>query len=125
MGGSALFTFLASNSNVPFFGVGFTTFGMAIAGSLLGFAYGTPVKGWKRLFGYAAGGVFLGCWGVLTLPHILEWKWWFAAGPEIVAPPVAGFTALVSRWMIPFLVENMPMLWNRVFGHSRQHTGDK
>lgn len=118
-GGSAILTFIAQNAALPFFGVGITTLGMAVAGSLLAFAYGTPVKGWGKLFGYAIGGMFLGIWGVKLVPTGMDWKWYFDAGPAVMEPPLAGVIALISRWLIPLVVENLPAIWNRVFNSAR------
>lgn len=117
-GALAASTFLTGGAPVPFFGVGMGTLGMAVAGSLLAFAYGTPVKNIGRLLGYSLGGIFLGVWGVLLLPAMFSWEWYYELGPDVAQPPLAGFTAMVSRWAIPMLVENLPALWNRVF-----HTG--
>ena len=58
---------------LPFFDVTLATLGMAVAGSLIAFAYGTPVEGRKRLFGYAVGGIFIGLWCAQLLPHVLGW----------------------------------------------------
>lgn len=106
--------FFVSGANVPFFNVTITTLGMAGFGSLLAFAYGTPVKGHQRLFGYAAGGIFIGVWSI----HLLRWRG--VPVPEEVAGPIAGCVALISRWAIPAIVESIPAIWgtiiNRFFG---------
>ena len=107
--------FIEGGAALPFFGVGISTLGMAVAGSLLAFSYGTPVKGTWRLIGYAVGGVFLGVWGVHLLPAALDWDWYYELGEEVAQPPVAGVVALVSRWAIPLVVEQLPAVWKRVF----------
>lgn len=96
---------------LPFFDVSLATLGMATAGSLLAFAYGTPIKSRWKLLGYSVGGIFVGVWGVQLLPLVMGWKWY---RPE-VEPALAGAIALVSRWAIPLVVEHLPALWKRVF----------
>lgn len=96
---------------LPFFGVSPTTLGMAAAGSMIAFAYGTPVQSRAKLYGYAVGGLFIGIWAVQILPGWLGWVWY---KPELMEPPLAGFVALLSRWVVPFVVESLPMLWRRL-----------
>lgn len=117
-------SFVLEGVPVPFFGVGVSTLGMSVAGSLLAFAYGTPVKSIGRLLGYSLGGIFLGIWGVLLLPAMFSWEWYYELGADVAQPPAAGFIAMISRWAIPMLVENLPALWNRVFHTgSNSHSG--
>lgn len=96
---------------LPFFDVTLATLGMAVAGSLVAFAYGTPVDGRARLFGYAVGGIFIGLWCAQLLPHVLGWGWYEPA----MQSPVAGICAFLSRWMVPLVVEHAPTLYRRVF----------
>lgn len=98
------------NATVAYFGVPLSTVGMAFAGSLIAFAYGTPVESRGRLFGYAIGGAFIGIWGVQVLPAMFGWEWY---SPQI-EPPVAGIIALLSRWIVPFVIENVPEIGRRV-----------
>lgn len=113
-GGGILGGLFIEGQIVPFFFVSATTLGMAAAGSLLAFTYGTPVKGNGKLFGFAMGGVFMGVWAI----HLLRWRG--VDIPEQVAGPIAGCIALVSRWALPAIVETFPGLWRgvlqRVFG---------
>lgn len=97
--------------NLPFFDVTLATLGMAVAGSLIAFAYGTPVDNRRRLFGYAVGGIFIGLWCAQLLPHILGWGWYEPA----MQAPVAGVSALLSRWLVPLVIEQVPALYRRVF----------
>lgn len=99
---------------LPFFDVTLGTMGMAVAGSLIAFAYGTPVEGRTRLFGYAVGGIFIGLWCAQLLPHVLGWGWYEAP----MQPPVAGIFAFFSRWLIPLVVEQGPTLIRRLLGHG-------
>lgn len=125
-GGAVVTSFLLDGAAVPFFGVGMTTLGMAVAGSLLAFAYGTPVKGPWKLFGYSIGGMFLGVWGVHLLPAMFGWEWYYELGPSVAQPPMAGVIALLSRWAIPLIVENLPAVWNRVFNTGAKNSaGEK
>lgn len=110
--GSLLSAFLAQGSSLPFFNVSITTLGMSAAGSMLAFAYGTPVDSRKKLYGYAIGGTFIGIWAVQILPTWLGWDWYL----PIMEPPMAGMIALLSRWIVPFVVEQLPSLWKRIFG---------
>ena len=96
---------------LPFFDVTLATLGMAVAGSLIAFAYGTPVEGRKRLFGYAVGGIFIGLWCAQLAPLVLGWAWYTPA----LQPPVAGLSALMSRWLMPLVIEQVPALYRRVF----------
>ena len=96
---------------LPFFDVTLATLGMAVAGSLIAFAYGTPVEGRKKLFGYAVGGIFIGLWCAQLLPHVLGWGWYTPA----MQSPVAGISALLSRWLMPLVIEQVPALYRRVF----------
>lgn len=96
--------------NLPLVGVTLGTLGMAVAGSLIAFAYGTPVEGRVRLFGYAVGGIFIGIWCAQLLPHVMSWKWYEPA----MQPPVAGISALLSRWVVPLVVEQGPALYRRI-----------
>lgn len=100
----------APGATVPFFGVQMTTFGMAVAGSLLAFAYAPPLTSRKRLYGYAVGGVFVGVWGVQILPAWLGLEWY---DPRM-EPPMAGFVALSSRWVVPLFVEHLPEIISRM-----------
>lgn len=100
---------------LPFFGVTLTTLGMSAAGSMIAFAYGTPVASRKRLYGYAIGGTFIGVWAVQILPGWLGWEWY---KPEVMEPPIAGVVALLSRWIVPFVIEQIPSLWKRIFNTS-------
>lgn len=99
---------------LPFFDVTLATLGMAVAGSLIAFAYGTPVEGRKKLFGYAVGGIFIGLWCAQLLPHILGWGWYQPA----MQSPVAGISALLSRWLMPLVIEQVPALYRRVFNSA-------
>lgn len=101
---------------LPFFDVSLATLGMAVAGSLIAFAYGTPVDGRRKLFGYAVGGIFIGVWCAQLLPQVLGWSWYTPA----MQPPVAGISALMSRWLVPLVIEQVPALYRRVF-----NTGDR
>ena len=101
---------------LPFFDVTIATLGMAVAGSLIAFAYGTPVEGRKRLFGYAVGGIFIGLWCAQLLPHVLGWGWYKPA----MQSPVAGISALLSRWLMPLVIEQAPALYRRVFNSGEQ-----
>lgn len=107
--------FVIGGQSIPFFNVSITTLGMAAAGSLLAFAYGTPILDRRKLYGYAVGGIFIGIWTV----HLLRWRG--VEVPEEVAGPLAGAVALVSRWLVPLVLENMPAIWTRIFGTA----GDK
>ena len=110
--GTVLSAFFAQGANLPFFNVPLTTLGMSAAGSMLAFAYGTPVDSRKKLYGYAIGGTFIGIWVVQILPAYFGWKWYL----PIMEPPFAGIVALLSRWIVPFAVEQIPSLWRRIFG---------
>lgn len=115
--GSIMGAFFVPGATVPFFNVSPNTFGMSVAGSLLAFAYGTPIESRKKLYGYAIGGIFVGIWGM----QFLLWR-----GVDIhldYRPAVAGAIALGSRWIIPFIIENIPVLWNRIF-HGIKIPGD-
>ena len=101
---------------LPFFDVTLATLGMAVAGSLIAFAYGTPVEGRKKLFGYAVGGIFIGLWCAQLLPHVLGWGWYTPA----MQSPVAGISALLSRWLMPLVIEQVPALYRRVFNSGEQ-----
>lgn len=102
---------------LPFFGVGAVTLGMSVAGSMIAFAYGSPVKNRFKLFGYAVGGTFIGVWGAQLIPLYYHWDWYSL----VFEPPLAGFVALISRWVVPFFVEQMPAFLRRVFNMG----GDK
>lgn len=104
--------FFISGGNVPFFNVTPGTLGMAAAGSMLAFAYGTPIESRRKLYGYAIGGTFIGVWGMQLM------MWQGVAIPLEFRPPVAGGVALLSRWIVPFMVDNFPILWARIFGRS-------
>lgn len=97
---------------VPFFNVSISTLGMSAAGSMIAFAYGTPVDSRKKLYGYAIGGTFIGIWAVQILPQWLGWGWYV---DEKMAPPVAGMVALLSRWVVPFIIEQIPVVFKRIF----------
>ena len=103
--------FFVRGATLPFFGVSITTLGMAAAGSMIAFAYGTPVESRRKLFGYAIGGTFIGVWAVQILPKWLAWEWYL----PVMEPPLAGAVALLSRWLVPFVVEHIPDLWRRIF----------
>lgn len=123
---SAIFAAAATNAVepgalLPFFDVRLTTVGMASAGSLIAFAYGTPVRDRRKLFGYAIGGVFIGVWVVQLLPAWLGWAWYSTA----LEPPLAGVVALLSRWIVPFFIENAPAFLRRITGTKPPKDGDQ
>lgn len=111
------------SSHIPFFNTSITTLGMALAGSLIAFAYGTPVDSRKKLYGYAIGGVFIGVWVAQILPAWGIWAGTTAApgwyNPETMEPPLAGMISLLSRWAVPFVIEQLPSLWSRIFGSQK------
>ena len=74
----------------------------------MAFAYGESVKSRAKLLGYALGGVFIGLWGL----RLLEWQ--FGDISYQARPAVAGILALLSRWTVPFVVENIPEIWRRI-----------
>jgi hypothetical protein len=96
-------------ASLPFFDVTISTLGMAVAGSMLGFAYGAPVESRKVLYGFAIGGTFIGVWAV----HLLRWRG--IEVPDFAAPPIAGVTALLSRWIIPLIVDFIGPFLKRIF----------
>jgi hypothetical protein len=105
---------------LPFFNVGVSTLGMATAGSMLAFAYGTPVKTRRKLYGYAFGGIFIGVWLVQILPVWLAWHWYNA---ELMQAPMAGLIALLSRWIVPFVIEEVPVILRRITGRNSEGPG--
>lgn len=111
LGGSLLPVASDAAITLPFFDVTLGTLGMAVAGSLIAFAYGTPVESRRRLFGYAVGGIFIGLWCAQLLPHVMGWGWYEPA----MQSPVAGVSALLSRWIVPLVVEQGPALYRRLF----------
>lgn len=119
-GSVAMMEALSGHSSLPFFNVSISTLGMAAAGSMLAFAYGTPVDSRRKLYGYAIGGMFIGVWVVQIVPVWLGWGWYTAA---VMEPPLAGVTALLSRWIVPFVVDNIPAVWKRVF-NTGSRAGD-
>lgn len=112
---SAATNVIVPAAGIPFFDVRLTTVGMAAAGSLIAFAYGTPVKSRKRLFGYAIGGVFIGVWIVQLAPAWFGWAWYSPA----LEPPLAGIIALLSRWIVPFFIEQTPSILRRITGQPQ------
>lgn len=117
---TGLWTFgslFVSGGNIPFFNVSISTFGMAAAGSMIAFAYGTPIESRKKLYGYAIGGTFIGIWGLQLM------MLYGLVIPEEFRPPVSGAIALLSRWIVPFFVDNFPMIWNRIFGRPNPPGG--
>lgn len=111
------FGFYTAGSHLPFFNVTVSTLGMSAAGSMLAFAYGTPIESRRKLYGYAVGGTFIGIWSVQLM------LWQGVSLPLEFRPPVAGAAALLSRWIVPFLVDNFAVIGARIFG--RQLPGDK
>lgn len=109
--GTAAAPLLLGNGALPFFGVSITTLGMSAAGSMIAFAYGTPVKSRAKLYGYAIGGTFIGIWAVQILPGWLGWEWYDSS---VMEAPIAGGAALLSRWVVPFVIESIPTLWRRL-----------
>ena len=107
-------------NRLPFFDVSISTLGMSAAGSMIAFAYGKPVEKRTHLFGYAVGGTFVGVWAVKILPRWLGWDWYIA---DDMAAPLAGFVALLSRWLIPLAIEFLPA-FAKWLG-SRAPSGDK
>lgn len=103
---------LSENGHLPFFNVTISTLGMAAAGSMLAFAYGTPIESRRKLYGYAIGGMFIGIWSVQLM------LWQGVAIPVEFRPPIAGAAALLSRWVVPFLVDNFAVIGARIFGRQ-------
>lgn len=120
--GTVMSGFFVKGATLPFFDVSISTLGMSAAGSMIAFAYGTPVEDRKKLYGYAIGGTFAGVWAVKVLPTMLDWDWY--VGAEMAAP-TAGFFALISRWAIPFVIEQLPVIFRRMFNVGNTPPGDK
>lgn len=114
--------FFLEGGNLPFFNVSISTLGMSAAGSMIAFAYGTPVDSRKKLYGYAIGGTFIGVWAVQILPSWMSWGWYV---DEKMAPPIAGIVALLSRWIVPFIIEQGPVIFKRIFNVGGQNPGGK
>lgn len=114
-------SFFTIAGDVPFFHVSISTLGMAAAGSMIAFTYGKPVESRKLLFGLAISGTFIGVWGVKVLPRLFGWEWYIA---EEMAPPIAGFIALLSRWIMPLVIDALPAI-ARWFANRSSNTGDK
>lgn len=114
----------APGAALPFFNVGLSTLGMAAAGSMIGFAYGTPVTSRRKLYGYAIGGTFIGVWVVQILPSWLGWQWY----SPTMEGPMAGIVALLSRWLVSSLIEHIPVIWDKFIAaqasKSNKHGGD-
>ena len=110
--GSVIGSLYVHGQNIPFFNVSISTFGMSAAGSMIAFAYGTPIESRRKLYGYAIGGTFIGIWGLQLLM-----LYGMVIDPEF-RPPVAGAIALLSRWIVPSLVDTLPVIWGRIFGRS-------
>lgn len=104
--------FFVHGATVPFFNVSPATFGMSAAGSMLAFAYGTPIESRRKLYGYAIGGTFIGIWGLQLM------MWQGVDVPAEFRPPVSGGIALLSRWIVPFLVDNFAIIGARIFGRT-------
>ena len=103
---------LSESGHLPFFNVTISTLGMAAAGSMLAFAYGTPIESRRKLYGYAIGGMFIGIWTVQLM------LWQGVEVPLEFRPPIAGAAALLSRWVVPFLVDNFAVIGARIFGRQ-------
>lgn len=116
-GATILGAFFIDGSNLPFFNVSISTLGMSAAGSMIAFAYGTPVESRRKLYGYAIGGTFIGIWGMQFL------LWRGVVIPPEFRPPIAAVIALLSRWIMPFVIDNIPALWARVFNTGRPPGG--
>ena len=102
-------------ASMPFFEVSYATVGMAVAGSLMAFAYSPPVTSRKRMYGYAIGGIFIGVWGL----KLLQWK-----GVDIspkFEPVFAGTIALISQQLIPPIVEAVPTILEKLSKIGRKH----
>lgn len=105
-------------ASLPFFEVSYATVGMAVAGSLLAFAYSPPVVSRKRMYGYAIGGIFIGVWGL----KLLQWK-----GVDIsleFEPVFAGTIALISQQLIPPIVEAVPTILEKLSKFGRKNHED-
>lgn len=113
-----VFGMFHQNGTVPFFNVSISTLGMSAAGSMIAFAYGTPIKNRKKLYGYAIGGTFIGVWGLQLM------LWQGVDVPAEFRPPVGAAVALLSRWIVPFIAENMKFLINRIFGRPNDYQSE-
>lgn len=117
--GTVMGGFYLHADNLPFFNVSVYTFGMCAAGSMIAFGYGTPIESRRKLYGYAIGGIFIGIWGM----QLILWRG-IDIPPEF-RPAVGGSLALISRWAFPFIVDNLPLLWNRIFGNGSRGNGEE
>jgi hypothetical protein len=109
--------FFVPGAMLPFFNVSPSTLGMSAAGSMIAFAYGTPVDSRRKLYGYAIGGTFIGIWGMQFL------LWQGVSIPLEFRPPVSAVIALLSRWIMPFIIDNIPSIWARVFNTGKSPGG--
>jgi hypothetical protein len=105
---------------VAFIGVPFTVVGMAAAGSLLSFAFGTGEPNRFKLFATFIGATFIGAAAVTWIPALFHI--WEVADP--VKPVTGFFYALFTRWAMPLLIDVFPMLFRRWFNIPAKGEGE-
>lgn len=89
---------------VPLLGVPLVTIGMAAAGSLLSFAYGSSISSRGQLFRMALANTAMGAAFTALLPAIFDWTW----VTETLQPPLAFTLALSCRWLVPLAIDVAP-----------------
>lgn len=94
---------------IAFVGVGFTTIGMALIGSGFSFAFGSRNKSRPLMFFQFLAAAGIGAAAVTGLPILLKF-----VPIELSAQPVVGFFyALFARWLMPLIIDVLPMLARR------------
>jgi len=105
---------------IAFIGVPFTVVGMAAAGSLMSFAFGSPEPKRLKLLFTAGAATLIGAAAVTGIPALLHIN-------QIAEPaqPVAGFFyALFTRWAMPVFIDVLPMLIRRWLNIPEKKPGD-
>lgn len=94
---------------MAFIGVPFTVVSMAATGAMLSFAFGSTEENRLRLFGTAIAATLIGAAAVTAIPHFMHWD-----QVALTYQPVVGFFyALFARWVMPLMIDVLPMLVRR------------
>lgn len=104
---TAVVAYTLNDVSLALLGIPITAVGMAAAGAVMSYAFGTSERSRKKLFFVAIASTIFGAAMVTLLPALFGWEL-----KEEAQPPMAFVCALFSRWMVPAIKGALPAMAN-------------
>lgn len=100
-----------NDMSIPFLGVPLNVVAVAAFGSIISFAWGTPIKERKKLYLTWLASTFTAVVFVAVVPLMMGWEW---AQPSVL-PPFAGLMAAGMRFLVPPFIDMLPEVFRKIF----------